>query len=150
MPYADPEKNKAIKRQWALDNPDKVKESHKKSYYKHRDERKEKQKVFNKRHYDAHKKELQVSALKRYHSVVKLRKYKITQQEVENILKHQNNKCAICGTDNWGYNGPAIDHNHITGKVRGFLCNKCNLALGLIKDSQEVAISMATYLSNNQ
>ena len=64
----------------------------------------------------------------------RVQKYKITVTEYEEIVAKQKLKCAICG------NEPSladkvlnIDHNHKTGEVRGLLCPKCNLALGLFR-----------------
>jgi hypothetical protein len=51
-------------------------------------------------------------------------------------------KCAICGR------GAVLhcDHNHETGFVRGWLCNGCNLALGLLADNPVIADAAAAYL----
>lgn len=40
-----------------------------------------------------------------------------------------------------------VDHNHTTGEVRGLLCNACNLTIGKAKDSPELLIAMAAYLT---
>ncbi len=46
----------------------------------------------------------------------------------------QDNKCAICKkTVEENKRNLAVDHNHITGKIRGLLCNTCNSALGMFK-----------------
>jgi hypothetical protein len=39
-----------------------------------------------------------------------------------------------------------VDHDHKTGKVRGILCHKCNIALGLIGDDPARARALANYL----
>jgi hypothetical protein len=67
------------------------------------------------------------------------KKYGITIDQL-NILLDAG--CAICGSTDRLH----IDHNHATGKVRAALCQNCNLALGLIKDSPERCESMANYL----
>ena len=46
----------------------------------------------------------------------RLRKYGITEQKFNEMLKQQNNRCAICGQKFDKYNKPHIDHNHETGK----------------------------------
>jgi len=61
------------------------------------------------------------------------RKYKLTMDEFEAILKSQDYKCDICHTDLKSYS--AVDHDHETGNVRGILCRKCNLGLGGFKDN---------------
>jgi hypothetical protein len=58
-------------------------------------------------------------------------RYSITLEEYNNMLESQDYICAICGTDKPGGMGRFhVDHNHITGKVRGLLCNNCNMLLG--------------------
>ena len=42
--------------------------------------------------------------------------------------------CKICGDKFSKTNLPHIDHCHVTGVIRGKLCRRCNIALGLFKD----------------
>lgn len=52
--------------------------------------------------------------------------------------------CQICGdTKRISY-----DHDHQTGQFRGWLCNKCNLTLGLVRDDITTLGKMIEYLSN--
>lgn len=74
----------------------------------------------------------------RKHTIKK--KYGLSWEEYEDLLKKFNNKCGICGgTDQKEL---SIDHDHKTGLVRGLLCNNCNNGLGRFKDSI-ILLSMA-------
>lgn len=42
-----------------------------------------------------------------------------------------------------------FDHDHKTGKFRGWLCNRCNLILGHAKDDKELLKSLIKYLEKN-
>jgi hypothetical protein len=51
----------------------------------------------------------------------------------------QDGRCAICGSietseNRFGLKTLAVDHDHVTGKVRGLLCSDCNLGLGKFHD----------------
>lgn len=71
------------------------------------------------------------------------RKYGISLKEYNEMLQEQGNKCKICSD----YLAPAIvDHCHVTNKVRGLLCNRCNVALGLIRDNYRITVKMSRYL----
>ncbi len=83
------------------------------------------------------------------------KKFGITLQQYELMLKSQNGVCAICNqpetaTDN--RNGKvkllAIDHSHKTGNIRSLLCNRCNLLLGRIEVDIERSKKMIIYLEN--
>lgn len=61
------------------------------------------------------------------------------------------NKCRITGKQ-FASGGckPALDHCHITGKLRGFLTINANLAIGLLDDSAEQADAAAKYLAYHE
>lgn len=65
----------------------------------------------------------------------------------EEMVNSQNNQCAIClePGDNF-QKGLFVDHNHSTGKVRSLLCPKCNTAIGLMKESEELLQKAINYL----
>lgn len=74
--------------------------------------------------------------------------YNISPEEYDKMLKEQNNCCKICKTSQEKLKVTlAVDHCHKTGKVRGLLCNKCNLALGLLKDDLALLQEAINYLS---
>ena len=75
------------------------------------------------------------------------RNYNITLEEYNELFNKQNGCCAICGRHQSDLkNKLGVDHNHETGKVRGLLCNQCNLSLGNIKDDIKILYNMINYL----
>ena len=57
------------------------------------------------------------------------------------LFTAQNGKCAICGKHQSELkNALHLDHNHITGNVRGLLCCNCNLGLGNFKSDYGVSL----------
>lgn len=66
-------------------------------------------------------------------------KYGITPEQFDDLLAAQNGECACCYTSEPGgqWDTFCIDHDHTTGKIRGLLCHRCNLAIGMLGDSLE-------------
>ena len=62
------------------------------------------------------------------------------------LLSLQNNLCAICFDPPKESDRLNIDHNHITGKVRGLLCRVCNVSLGGFKDQIQILLNAIQYL----
>ncbi len=59
--------------------------------------------------------------------------YGITYDQYEEMSKKQNHSCAICKRTRKKLGKKlAVDHNHITGKIRALLCITCNLAIGYL------------------
>jgi hypothetical protein len=76
------------------------------------------------------------------------RRYGVTEEWYQAILLAQNYSCAICKTKTPGGKGTwHTDHNHLTGEVRGLLCNNCNSAIGCFKDSTFLIDKAIKYLS---
>jgi Recombination endonuclease VII len=71
-------------------------------------------------------------------------KYALGKSDLLEMLKDQDWKCAICGVrfEDISYH---VDHDHITGAVRGLLCRRCNLRIGGW-DDPEWAKAAAIYL----
>lgn len=56
--------------------------------------------------------------------------------------------CACCGRLKTSQKNLSLDHNHITGEVRGFICQNCNLGLGHFQDSSDILRKAIKYLEN--
>lgn len=79
------------------------------------------------------------------------RRYGISQLDFDQMLVEQNYSCAICRDDGVsGHHGLLhVDHDHETGRVRGLLCNRCNLALGYLEDDSLLS-AMVRYLDETR
>jgi len=79
------------------------------------------------------------------------RKYGLSLEDYNNLLNEQNNCCAICGKHQLEFSRRlAVDHSHITGNIRGLLCQPCNTALGKFRDSIDLLNSAIEYLKNSE
>ena len=77
------------------------------------------------------------------------KRYGITLEEYNQILKKQNECCKICKRHQTEFMiNLAVDHDHKTNKVRGLLCMGCNRALGYFRDSPECCNTAADYLND--
>ena len=57
-------------------------------------------------------------------------------------LKESTKECVICGMEA----KLVVDHDHVTGKIRGMLCNHCNRGLGHFRDDPALLEFAAQYL----
>jgi len=77
----------------------------------------------------------------------RLRKaYGLSQQDYEQMCEVQEDRCAICGERPRKERDFCVDHDHVTGKVRGLLCRRCNLGLGNLRDDPMLLRQAAAYL----
>jgi Recombination endonuclease VII len=54
--------------------------------------------------------------------------------------------CEIGGMAHAQKQALCLDHDHTTGKFRGWLCSPCNLMLGSARDSADTLLGAALYL----
>ena len=62
----------------------------------------------------------------------------------EEMVRAQAGRCAIC--KEFPDQGLCIDHDHLTGKIRALLCRRCNMAIGLMRESASILTAAAEYL----
>jgi len=74
------------------------------------------------------------------------RKYGITEAEYDAMLVRQGGVCALCGKKP-GRVRLAVDHDHVTHRVRGLLHARCNKNLGAFEWSNAVLTRTAQYMS---
>lgn len=73
--------------------------------------------------------------------------YGITPEDYDRMFEEQRGVCAICGLP------PTekvfvVDHDHLTGKVRGLLHRTCNSAIGIFNDDPALLRKAADYLED--
>ena len=73
------------------------------------------------------------------------RQYGLLPDEAVAILRRQDYRCAICR--HWERD-LVFDHDHKSGEFRGFLCNQCNIGLGLFRDKPTKMAQAVFYLTN--
>jgi len=81
------------------------------------------------------------------------KKYGITLEDYEEMHNRQGGVCAICDKpeqviQNSKLRLLSVDHDHLTGKVRGLLCSNCNRAIGLLNDDADVLKRAIRYLQS--
>lgn len=84
-----------------------------------------------------------------------IKAFGITIAEYDKMVKKQKNLCAIClkpecGKSQYGTKKLAVDHCHVTGRVRGLLCEKCNRAIGQLHEDIEALERAIKYLKKSK
>lgn len=75
------------------------------------------------------------------------KKYGLDVDTVQAIFHAQGGLCGVCGKPlaPWPSAKTHIDHDHVTGAVRGILCSSCNRYEGWLKRNGE---NLSRYLAN--
>lgn len=81
-------------------------------------------------------------------------RYGIEVAEYDRLLAQQGGRCAICKEPSGGgrskphHKRLCVDHDHDSGRVRGLLCDSCNLAIGYA-GTIEVLLAAVEYLRSS-
>ena len=84
-----------------------------------------------------------------------MRTFQISIEEYNSMFIKQGGVCAICGRVETAKHQSgtvrklAVDHNHLTGKIRGLLCGNCNNGLGRFEDNPVRLLAACSYLLSN-
>ncbi len=123
---------------WAKAHPERVYATGRRYIEAHREQRQAQQRVNARRYYEKHgPRKIKDMSLRKL--------YGMTVEEYDALFKKQGGRCAICGNIPNG-KALAVDHDHNTGRVRGLLCDDCNLGLGKFQDSPAILAKAALYL----
>ena len=83
-------------------------------------------------------------------------RYGITPEKYTEMLVCQNGRCAICGNEETARHNRsnkvqklAVDHCHVTGKVRGLLCQDCNRGIAKFHDDTKRMEDAIEYLRHH-
>jgi len=140
MAHKSKELHNEYNKAWREKNKNKIIDQ-KKLYYKNN---RTKVMSHEKEYYEKNKEK--ISAYKRSHE------YGMTAEEYDNLFELQGRVCAICGEPETAKHQSGnikrlcVDHDHETGKIRGLLCHRCNLGIGMLKDSPRILSSAIAYL----
>jgi hypothetical protein len=75
------------------------------------------------------------------------RGYDISIDQYRELVSKQEGKCLICNRIDEDL---CIDHDHLTSKIRGLLCRKCNTLLGMAGENKEILSNAIKYLEDNK
>lgn len=72
------------------------------------------------------------------------RAYGISLEHYQELARSQDDCCGICRMA--AARTLAVDHDHVTGAIRGLLCADCNRAIGLFRDDPGLLRAAANYI----
>jgi len=137
--YRDANKGKVLEKQkeYRESNKDKSKEYHKLYYQSNKEKLSEANARYQKDNPDR----------SRFYQLKY--KYKVSEDSLMDMMNIQKGACAICGCDLVTPDSKrsySVDHNHLTGNIRGLLCNSCNVLVGHANDDVSILSSAISYL----
>jgi hypothetical protein len=102
-------------------------------------------KVLQRLQLERHEKRLQARKRSRLQRI-----YGITPEQHDQMMQQQNYLCALCGCELTSDAVPSVDHSHETESIRGIVCRKCNLMIGLAEDNPKILYLGIKYLHQSE
>jgi hypothetical protein len=136
MPYKDPERARAYQKNYRAKNPQKVRRAIRDWEARHPE--------YKIAHYIGQADNRKAWRDKQPADYDNVRHRKAHRRDREMRLgRTRPDVCDACG----GADGPiCYDHCHTRGHPRGWLCNGCNIALGMVKDDPARLLKLVAYL----
>lgn len=72
--------------------------------------------------------------------------YGLSPCQFRGLLEQQAGLCGVCCEPMTPGKQTHVDHDHLTGEVRGLLCHHCNVGVGMFRDDSIRLASAAAYL----
>lgn len=73
-----------------------------------------------------------------------------TTKSWKDLLSYFGDHCQICGKIVEKRQKKALDHCHKTGRIRGLLCQSCNIAEGLLRSDASLIRRLALYVEKHE
>jgi hypothetical protein len=141
-------------KQWRAKFPEKVAAQHRRRVERHRQKIYEQQRVWRRKNAERLKpKDARKAAAWRMANP-EAQRQRIARWKERRLAKMvaiaerpKPDRCEICGSDQFKI---VFDHCHQYGQFRGWICDRCNKVLGLLKDDVQLLMAMVAYLEVNQ
>lgn len=122
---ADPAKAIARVKEWQKANPERVKETRRLNNARPERRRKQRDTYYR-------------------------RTFGISADDFDALLAEQGGGCAICCSVPDRAASLHLDHDHVSGELRGILCLSCNQGVGKFRDDPELLERAATYVRSGR
>jgi hypothetical protein len=76
-----------------------------------------------------------------------LNAYGLTLEQHDALLKQQKGHCRFCDATSAGRKRLHIDHDHLTGRVRGLVCAKHHIMITIIENHRDILKDVMAYLA---
>jgi hypothetical protein len=139
---------------WRALNKDKVNEQARRYRAKHRDQVRAIARRWRANHLaEVRAQDAEVARRRRANNPEVARKAQIKWRERREVKlaelaggRRRPDSCDLCEATGL----TVFDHNHDNGAFRGWLCDRCNKVLGLVRDNQTLLMRMALYLEETR
>lgn len=139
-------------KEWRKNNPEKVLEQARRYRKKHPEVNKKAKEKYREANLDEIKKrdreaQAKSRALNPQAQRIRYERWRCKKEaELWNIAgRPRAEKCELC----LELGMTVFDHCHKSGKFRGWICDRCNRALGIVKDNPNLLIELALYLEKD-
>jgi Recombination endonuclease VII len=145
------QKNRDASRKWRAANPEKAKEAPRAWREKNAERFKELQVAWRVKQGPeklAERHSADYRSYKRERHLIST--FGITAAQYDAMLLEQHNGCALCSRPDLPTKRLAVDHDHVTGKIRALLCDRCNRGIGLMDEDTARLRAAADYIERHR